>query len=233
MFCPNCGKELGPASKFCKYCGMAVKTPIGVEKCEPQQPIRESEKPKEQPTSARAPEKNATANLGTLGTAFTLIVKIIILVVIVWLLRNALSSLTLIDGTLLIWDSTNVFASILVIGFLEIGLAEFSKRFHSNGIDRLFLIFPIVPLIIIAIIVVLNIGRFFDSLGIAEGGFSLLLLAAGTYACDMVYKVRFSKDQLKSQISEMTDKEIEDLKGFATDPQEIDQMREEAKREDK
>ena len=233
MFCQNCGKELVAASKFCKYCGTAVKAPIDVEKCEPQQSIKELEKPKEQLTSARVPEKNKTASFGTLGTVSALIVKIIILVAIVWLLRNALSSLTLIDGTLLIWDSTNVFASILVIGFLEIGLAEFTKRFHSNGIDRLFLIFPIVPLIIIAIIVVLNIGRFFDSLGIAEGGFSLLLLAAGTYACDMVYKIRFSKDQLKSQISEMTDKEIEYLKGFVTDPQEIDQMWEESKREDK
>lgn len=229
VFCPKCGKELKPIGKFCKYCG----APIALSNNGSSQ----EKAPKDIPTMSRKPTQKGmnnnsvpgTGEFGMLGAITTLIIKIIILLVIARTFLYVLDHLGTLGGVLIIIDSSAVFAGLAIIGFLEIGLATFVKKYSSGKIDRLFLLLPIIPVIITVVLVVLNIGQFFRTLGISEGIISLLLLVAGYYDCSMTYTIRFRKKALKRQMANMSDKEIDELKQYTVNPDEIDKMKAECK----
>ena len=66
-----------------------------------------------------------------------------------------------------------------------------------------------------------------------DGIFALAVLDAGFYFCNMTYTVRFRKKILKEKMSEMSDNEIEELKEYTSNPDEIDKLKAETKQGEK
>ena len=232
MFCPKCGKELAPTGKFCKYCGTPVEQYIrGTVQEERKEDIPSAQKKQSEKTISKDTIL-AVGEFGTLGIVVSLTIKIIILA-IARVFLYVCDNLGLLGGTLVIFSSSAVSARIMIIGFLEIGMATFAKKYPSGKIDRLFLLLPLVPVILIAVLVILNLGTFFGSLGIVDGIFALAVLDAGFYFCNMTYTVRFRKKILKEKMLEMSDNEIEELKEYTLNPDEIDKLKAETKQGEK
>ena len=232
MFCPKCGKELALTGKFCKYCGTPVEQYIrGTVQEERKEDIPSAQKKQSEKTISKDTIL-AVGEFGTLGIVVSLTIKIIILA-IARVFLYVCDNLGLLGGTLVIFSSSAVSAGIMIIGFLEIGMATFAKKYPSGKIDRLFLLLPLVPVILIAVLVILNLGTFFGSLGIVDGIFALAVLDAGFYFCNMTYTVRFRKKILKEKMLEMSDNEIEELKEYTLNPDEIDKLKAETKQGEK
>ena len=232
MFCPKCGKELAPTGKFCKYCGTPVEQYIrGTVQEERKEDIPSAQKKQSEKTISKDTIL-AVGEFGTLGIVVSLTIKIIILA-IARVFLYVCDNLGLLGGTLVIFSSSAVSAGIMIIGFLEIGMSTFAKKYPSGKIDRLFLLLPLVPVILIAVLVILNLGTFFGSLGIVDGIFALAVLDAGFYFCNMTYTVRFRKKILKEKMLEMSDNEIEELKEYTLNPDEIDKLKAETKQGEK
>ena len=233
MFCPKCGKELAPTDKFCKYCGTPVEQYIrGTVQEERKEDIPSAQKKQSEKTISKDTIL-AVGEFGTLGIVVSLTIKIIIILAIARVFLYVCDNLGLLGGTLVIFSSSAVSTGIMIIGFLEIGMATFTKKYPSGKIDRLFLLLPLVPVILIAVLVILNLGTFFGSLGIVDGIFALAVLDAGFYFCNMTYTVRFRKKILKEKMSEMSDNEIEELKEYTLNPDEIDKLKAETKQGEK
>lgn len=231
MFCPKCGKEIESTSKFCKYCGTSVEQ---FSRNISQRGNAENTLSMQNKSSEGPPKKDATLTpegFGALGVITSLIVKTIIILAIARMLVYVMDNLGMLGGTLVIFNSQSVSAGMMLTGFLEIGLATFVKKYPSGKIDRLFLLLPLIPVIVMAILIVLNLGTFFRSLGIVEGLFALAILDGGYYYCNMTYTVRLRKRILKEKMTEMSDEEIEELKDYATSPNEIDELKTELEEE--
>ena len=233
MFCPKCGKELAPTGKFCKYCGTPVEQYIrGTVQEERKEDIPSAQKKQSEKTISKDTIL-AVGEFGTLGIVVSFTIKIIIILAIALVFLYVCDKLGLLGGTLVIFSSSAVSAGIMIIGILEIGMATFAKKYPSGKIDRLFLLLPLVPVILIEVLVILNLGTFFGSLGIVDGIFALAVLDAGFYFCNMTYTVRFRKKILKEKMSEMSDNEIEELKEYTLNPDEIDKLKAETKQGEK
>lgn len=233
MFCPKCGKELAPTGKFCKYCGTPVEQYIrGTVQEERKEDIPSAQKKQSEKTISKDTIL-AVGEFGTLGIVVSLTIKIIIILAIARVFLYVCDNLGMLGGTLVIFNSSAVSTGIMIIGFLEIGMATFTKKYPSGKIDRLFLLLPLVPVILIAVLVILNLGTFLGSLGVVEGIFALVVLDGGFYFCNMTYTVRFRKKILKEKMSEMSDEEIEELKEYTSNPDEIDKLKAEMKQGEK
>lgn len=222
MFCPKCGKELMPDSKFCKYCGAPVESVETTDSLHPQKTEKLHTSSSEKASPNNDINGISFSKVDTSGKVL-IVACIAIRAFLLFVIYKFFEGLVVNDYIEIDMTQIKMFLS----GVCVFGIGKITKNVPSGNIDRLFLLSTNIPTALAVILILLNFRPFFWDLGMTiQTLICFGVLGFGTGYCDTVYTVRYRKDKLKEKIGKMTDEDIEILKEFAFDSSEIDKLKE-------